>query len=617
MDYIEKSGVNIAHCVYVEGVMNTQADDELVDYLRTYGDIKMAFTVTDSDSLLYKNLIVEFSTDAALNKLKPLLPYTYESEKTEGYVCHVKLLKDEFSATATGGSATITSALPKPRPNYLHELKLMARRSGQPFEEALREVMDQLSGHLAKVEDGSGDLDDDSEEGARPPKKAASSKPVAKSAAKAKSAKEESSDEDDDDDEEDDSEEDDDDDDDDDNETDKGVRRKEDPVGAFGVPTTAGLTVQAAPPPQQSAHSSTGQPAGRPFQRGASINAGQRLSLSGRDLMPPEVQRVVVEHIVRKDDMSMQSVSPLRLRTFSGRTPKPSNEADYDSWRSHIELLRADPSLSQLHVTRRIIESLLPPAAELVKGLGPDSLPTMFIQVLDSAFATVQDGDELFAQFLNTLQDHGERPSSYLQRLQLTLNTVVKRGGIPARDTDKHLLKQFIRGCWDNAVITKLQLEQKRDNPPAFSELLFLLRTEEDRQLAKESLMKKHISSSKHRANLQSQSASTCSCGHSDSSAIEELRKQMHKLQSQMSALLAKKTSSPASDQHQSKSKPSKPKANSSSKPQPWFCFKCGEDGHIAPACTQPANPSLVEQKRRQLKQKQQAWDGKNSKQLN
>lgn len=223
----------------------------------------------------------------------------------------------------------------------------------------------------------------------------------------------------------------------------------------------------------------------------------------------------------------------------------------------------------------------------------------MFIQVLDSAFATVQDGEELFAQFLNTLQDHGERPSMYLQRLQLTLSTAVKRGGIPARDTSKHLLKQFCRGCWDNAVITKLQLEQKRDNQPTFAELLFLLRTEEDRQLAKETLM-----------NMQSQSTSSCSCSIS---AIDELKKQMKELQNQLSALLANKTPA-TTDQKQSKFKK---QTNGSKKPKSWFCFRCGENGHIIPSCTNSANSSLVEEKRRQLREKQQAWDAKNSKHLN
>jgi len=44
-------------------------------------------------------------------------------------------------------------------------------------------------------------------------------------------------------------------------------------------------------------------------------------------------------------------------------------------------------------------------------------------------------------------------------------------------------------------------------------------------------------------------------------------------------------------------------------KPRPWYCFRCGEDGHIAPSCNNEANPELVEKKRRELKQKQEAWE--------
>ncbi|KAK7891133.1 hypothetical protein WMY93_023096 [Mugilogobius chulae] len=156
-------------------------------------------------------------------------------------------------------------------------------------------------------------------------------------------------------------------------------------------------------PSQHAGSLSYDQPA--PTQANPAVNMGPRISLSASDLNPPEIQRVVVEHIVRKDDFNIQSMSALRLRTFSGKVLKPQHEADYDSWRSHIDLLSADPSLSQLHITRRIIESLLPPAADLVKSLGPDTLPSMFLSVLDSAYATVEDGEELFAQFLNTLQN--------------------------------------------------------------------------------------------------------------------------------------------------------------------------------------------------------------------
>ena len=335
------------------------------------------------------------------------------------------------------------------------------------------------------------------------------------------------------------------------------------------------------------------------------------VSLSGADLNPPDIQRVVVEHILKKEDFSSHSLSPIRLRTFSGNFPKPNNEIDYETWRSQAELLLADPSLSALHVTRRILDSLLSPAADVVKGLGPEARPTTYLQVLDAAFATVQDGEELFAQFLTTYQAQDEKYSAYLQRLQLTLNSVLKRGGIQASEAEKHLIRQFCRGCLENPVITNL-LDKKKDNPPSFSELLLLLRTEEDRQLAKESRMKKHANTTKQRVHLSSHSACDA-CGATSEpalSAINDLKKQMNDLQSQLSSLLAQKKSHPMS----SKSKDAATAVPSpSTKPKPWYCFKCGEDGHISASCSNAANPSLVMTKKKQLQQKQQNWEKKNT----
>ncbi|KAI3357325.1 hypothetical protein L3Q82_015770 [Scortum barcoo] len=156
------------------------------------------------------------------------------------------------------------------------------------------------------------------------------------------------------------------------------------------------------------------------------------------DVNPPDIQKVIVEHIVRNGDPALQVHTSLRLRSFSGRCPRLNNEVDYETWCSNVELLLKDTT------------SLLSPAIDIVKHLAPESPLNVYLEILDSAFGTVEDGDDIFAKYLNTMRDNGEKPSAYLQRLQVMLNTTLRRGGVNASDLDRQLLRQFVRGCWDN-----------------------------------------------------------------------------------------------------------------------------------------------------------------------
>lgn len=251
-----------------------------------------------------------------------------------------------------------------------------------------------------------------------------------------------------------------------------------------------------------------------------------------------------------------------------------------------------------------------------------------YLQLLDSAFGTVEDGEELFAQFLNTLQDPGEKSSTYLHRLQLALNRATKRGGVACEGVDKHLLKQFCRGCWDNDLLSALQLEQKKSSPPQFSDLLLMIRSEEDRQQAKTNRMRKHIGTTKQRTQLQFQGAHVCEPEEKHGSsiaAIEDLRKQVASLQSQLTTFMSQKKTKFANSKDPAgkpQSKMSKPHGvdgrmqrqtskRQRGRPKPWYCFNCGEDGHIAPCCVDPANPNLVAEKKKQLEEKQRQWEAR------
>lgn len=208
---------------------------------------------------------------------------------------------------------------------------------------------------------------------------------------------------------------------------------------------------------------------------------------------PPSIQKVIIEHVIRNESVGSASTQP-RIRSFSGRVPRPNGEVDYDTWRTQIDFLPSDFSLNDGQKVRRILESLLSPAAEVIKMLGVNSPPKVYVTQLDSAFGVVEDGEELYATLLN----------AFLNRLYSLLTRAISRGGASARDTNDRLLRQFCRGCWDQSLIIGLQLEYKKNDPPSFPELLLMLRTEEDRRSAMLDRMKKHLGSAKATAHAQS-----------------------------------------------------------------------------------------------------------------
>lgn len=348
-------------------------------------------------------------------------------------------------------------------------------------------------------------------------------------------------------------------------------------------------------------------------------------TISAHDLNPPEVQRMVVEHIVKREDYSVQQFSQ-KLRVFSGKEPRPTYEPDYDTWRSSVEMIMTDPSMSKPQQSRRIIESLLPTAADVVKHLNTNSSPSEYLHLLDSAFGTVQDGGELYAKFLDTFKNTGEKASSYLQRLHVALTHTVKRGGVSNKDFDRLLVTQFCRGCWDDSLLTALQFKQKRTNPPTFPDLLFSLSAEEDQNAAKSMRMRQHLSSTKQKVTSNLQIATCCSEENDNAntlSSIKELSKQVAEIQSQLVKLAAKPKAQTSRSALNSKQKdkpklekvtkePERTSKTQSTAPRAWYCFQCGEDGHIKPNCENEPNPGRVAEKRKLLKEKQKKWEAEN-----
>ena len=554
---IQSENVKVPYSVIVTGLSETVVDDEIIDYLKQYGPIARVIKSRSRD-----HVIVEFGSAAALKALEGVLPLDRPTDINTDIVHHVEALASVYSCERGTG---ITQT-------FLSELKDMANLSGKSFEQVLRDELSRITVFTGEQmgEQGQEDIVEGST-----------------------------------------------------------------PVAPPSVVSLIAADTKKDPPVLESdflsgeASSTFRAPAIATPGLGDSLHT---FNLSHDHLTPPEVQRVVVEHIVKSTDLPPRYHSSAKLRPFSGRVPCPSFEVDYDTWRGSVEFHIADPTISSAQLVRKIVDSLMPPAANVVKSLGPQSNPRAYLDLLDSAYATVEDGDELFAKFLSINQNSGEKPSSYLHRLQTLLNKVVKMKAISTKDADKQLLKQFCRGCWNNSLISTLQLEQKKENPPTFAELLLLLRTEEDKQAAKSNRMKQHLGFVKTKVQSQAHNVCLSDGDEYDSpapvntppSARKQMQKQIVDLQAQLTTLLHQKEGK--SDKNKGAKKRVKPKEESVSvrpppaqpasvakKPRPWYCYRCGEDGHIASSCTDPPNPILVDAKRKDLRAKQQAWEKENA----
>lgn len=296
--------------------------------------------------------------------------------------------------------------------------------------------------------------------------------------------------------------------------------------------------------------------------------------------------------IVHVIDKVASGRSYRRLRLFSGKTPVPSGELDFENWRRLARQLLKDDSIPDSEKRSRITESLVPPALNVVWAV-PDGSPAQeYLTCLSRAYGCTADGDELLTDFRCAYQKEEEKASDYLLRLHTLLTQVVEMGGISAEDSDKTLCSQFQRGClYNEPLLNMLQLRSKKDNPPGMLILLrevraaeTLLQEKSDRRKG-DAKLSKRVSAMAQTASAENRSASSAP---SDGGEVAELREAVDRLHRRLDGLFRSQTNAPR--------RPSSAPAPGR-KPRPIFCYNCGEDGHRADSCAKPKNPALVQEK--------------------
>lgn len=331
--------------------------------------------------------------------------------------------------------------------------------------------------------------------------------------------------------------------------------------------------------------------------------------------IPQDVQRVVVEHVVKHDpEYQGHHLSPPKLRVFSGHCPKPNGEVDFTTWQLYVKQLLPDTSLTERHKRRHILDSLLPPALTVALGAGTNAPPEVYVLELEKAYGSVTGGDELYIQFIETHQNRGEKPSDYLRRLHALLLEVIEKKGVIGKQSDTLLLKQFIRGCWDEALITQLRLKEllteQSPSELSYSSILFKLRSYEHEKQLKENRMNLHLNAPPKRAQSHvhvavNQGSIASSEGVQNNEVlmrrIKELEAEVVKAKNQTSATVNQQgfdqLQASATKKRGKEVKLSRPVAQPKQLPISGFCYRCGEDSHYLQHCTNPVNAALVQQK--------------------
>ena len=193
--------------------------------------------------------------------------------------------------------------------------------------------------------------------------------------------------------------------------------------------------------------------------------------------VPKDVEETIIKHVI-----SSSSTQRRRLRLFSGRTPVPSGELDFEGWRRPAKQLVDDKDLSESEKFNRIVESLLPPASDIAWALGKDATSSHVLDGLEKAYGSTIDGDELYLKFSECYQSEQETASDYLLRLQGLLSKAIEAGGVAPERADNVRVQQFARGClYNDPLLVALDLK-RRQTPPDFVTLLQEVRREEQTQ---------------------------------------------------------------------------------------------------------------------------------------
>lgn len=292
-----------------------------------------------------------------------------------------------------------------------------------------------------------------------------------------------------------------------------------------------------------------------------------------------------------------------RLRSFSGVSPVPSGEDDYETWRDFTVPLVQEWECSDAEKRKRVLESLRGPAMRIIRAL-KDSQPAATVQdyltALESVYGATDSSEDLYYRFRHTYQEPHERLSDFIRRLEDLLQQVVRKEGIPAKRIDFARLDQILRGTrQDGLMLWKLQLRERAQDPPPFHKLIREIREEEERLLQADAVLQPKTAGS-HTTTVLGEMEDAPSVA----AALRDLTREVAMMKAQGHTV-------PSSREESSRRGDSQ---------REGFCYNCGRDGHYAFDCQNKTDHARVSQRLQQTIRRLQgntnrAWGRSNPRQ--
>ncbi|CAM4483315.1 unnamed protein product [Lepidochelys olivacea] len=310
--------------------------------------------------------------------------------------------------------------------------------------------------------------------------------------------------------------------------------------------------------------------------------------------------------------------SPYRkLRLFSGGpTPIPGEEA-FEPWLEHTTEMLQEWAVPDAEKRSRLVECLRGPALDVIRTLklsNPGVKVKDCLEALDHAFGRTEGSEDVYCKFLNARQQKGEKVSAYIQRLEKLLQRAIMRGAVAVEQMDRTRLAQIVRGIqYQNPILLHLRLRERQDNPPGYSRLIKEVREEEERQAAGE-VWEVQPPQATATTSIRAPKALMVNPQEELTQRVQVLTQKVAELENTIdSAKTSAYKEPPVTTVQKTTFRTSAP-PRQHGKGQSFFCYRCGQDGHIAARCQNSENPPLVYQKLRTTWGKSgngpRAWEG-------